>query len=105
MAKTDKPNPWRHAHMGLELAGAAIVLAAIGWFIDGRYGTGPWGAVIGLVVGFVGGFYLFIKDALQANRDNAAAWKRSQNPPPDKPDATDTPDRTPDSNPEREREP
>ena len=78
MADNGKPNPWRYAHMGLEFAGAALVLALVGWFIDGRYDTRPWGAVTGATVGFAGGMYLFIKDALQANRENAADYKNSK---------------------------
>lgn len=69
MAKqSPQPNPWRMAHMGLEFAGAALILGAIGWYIDTQAGTKPWGAAIGLVIGLVGGFYRFIKEALAANR-------------------------------------
>lgn len=99
MAKTDKPNPWRYAHMGAEFAGAALVLALVGWYIDRRYGSEPWGAVTGASVGFAGGLYLFIKDALKANRENAEAWKQSESPSQDPPSKTSNPDS------EREREP
>ncbi|QQE10869.1 AtpZ/AtpI family protein [Planctomycetota bacterium] len=61
-------NPWVMFHMGLEFAGAAAILALIGWFIDTKYETGPYGALIGATIGFVGGFYLFIKEALLANK-------------------------------------
>lgn len=63
-----EPNPWRLAHMGLEFAGAVVVLAAVGWFIDRRAGTEPWGVIIGTVIGAAGGLYLFIKEALRLNR-------------------------------------
>lgn len=99
MAKSEKPNPWRYAHMGMEFAGAALVLALVGWFIDSRYGSEPWGAVTGATVGFAGGLYLFIKDAIQANRENAAAWKRSKS------QTQAPPSTTPDANAERDAEP
>ena len=66
MAKYDQPNPWRYFHMGLELAIAAVVFAGIGWLIDGRLGTTPWGILIGAGIGFTTGMYLFVKQAKQA---------------------------------------
>ena len=63
-----QPNPWRMAHMGLELAGAVLVFGLVGWYVDHKMGSEPWGLGIGLFVGFVGGMYLFIKEALKANR-------------------------------------
>ena len=54
--------------MGLELAGAAIICGLIGWYIDRRLDSEPWGILIGGGIGFVGGFYVFIKQALKANR-------------------------------------
>ena len=70
MADPKQPNPWRYAHMGLEFAGAALVLTLVGWYVDRTWGTRPWGAVIGACLGFTGGMYLFIKDALKANRES-----------------------------------
>ena len=67
--KPKADNPWVMFHMGLEFAGAAVVLALIGWFfVDRKFGTEPWGALIGATIGFVGGGYLFIKEALLANK-------------------------------------
>lgn len=69
MTEPKQPKPWRSAHMGLEFAGAALMMTLVGYYIDQRYGSKPWGAVIGATVGFVGGMYLFIKEALRANRE------------------------------------
>ncbi|MEX0887277.1 MAG: AtpZ/AtpI family protein [Phycisphaeraceae bacterium] len=66
MAGEMQPNPWRYAHMGLELGGSVGLLAAAGYWVDWRFGTGPWGVVTGTCVGFIGGMYLFIKQALAA---------------------------------------
>lgn len=72
MPQPQQPNPWRYAHLGLELAGAIIVLGLVGLWVDYRWGTGPWGVLGGVLVGAVGGLYLFIKDALAANRQSLA---------------------------------
>lgn len=66
MVAPQPSNPWRYFHLGLELAGAIVVLGLIGLWVDYRWGTGPWGVLIGVLVGAVGGMYLFIKDALRA---------------------------------------
>ena len=72
MKKGEQPNPWRHVHMGLEFAGAAALTTIIGYVVDRQYGTYPWGVLIGATIGFVGGFYLFIKEALLANKESMA---------------------------------
>ena len=69
MVEPKQPNPWRSTHMGLEFAGAALVMTLVGYYIDQRYGSKPWGVLIGASVGFAGGMYLFIKEALKANRE------------------------------------
>ena len=37
------------------MAAALLVGFGIGWLIDGWLGTGPWGMLVFLVVGFVAG--------------------------------------------------
>ena len=93
MAKQpEQPNLWRMAHMGLEFAGAALLLALIGYYIDTRFGTAPWGAVTGLLIGLVGGMYRFIKEALAANRQYyQKPADKPERPSHDKPRDTDPP--------------
>ena len=42
------------------LIGAIILLGGIGYAVDSWQGTGPWGLVIGLILGIVVGFYELI---------------------------------------------
>ena len=59
----------RYSGVGLELAGAVAGFALIGYWIDGRYGSKPWGILIGLVLGLTGGLYNLIRQSLQAERE------------------------------------
>ena len=63
------PNWVRHSGVGLELAGAVAGFALVGYWIDRHYGTSPWGLVVGVVLGIVGGLYNFVKEALRATRE------------------------------------
>lgn len=82
MAKSSQqPNPWRMAHMGLEFAGAALLLGLIGYYIDTQADTAPWGAVTGLILGVVGGMYRFIKEALAANRAYGKPQRKTDRDP------------------------
>ena len=58
-----------HVGVGLEVAGAAAGCALLGYWIDGRFGTSPWGMVVGVVVGLVGGLYNLVRESLQAVRE------------------------------------
>jgi F0F1-type ATP synthase assembly protein I len=59
----------RHSGIGLELAGATAGLALLGYWIDGRFGTAPWGIVGGVVIGLVGGLYNMVRESLDAVRE------------------------------------
>jgi F0F1-type ATP synthase assembly protein I len=43
------------------LIGAIALLGGLGYAIDAWRGTGPWGLVIGLVLGIIVGFYELMK--------------------------------------------
>jgi ATP synthase protein I len=59
----------RYSGIGLELAGATAGLALVGYWIDGRFGTSPWGLLGGVVIGIVGGLYNLVRESLEAIRE------------------------------------
>jgi F0F1-type ATP synthase assembly protein I len=59
----------RYSGVGLELAGAMAGLALLGYWIDGRFGTTPWGIIGGVVIGLVGGLYNMVSESFQAVRE------------------------------------
>jgi F0F1-type ATP synthase assembly protein I len=79
------PSWVRHSGVGLELAGATAGFALLGYWIDRRYETAPWGVLIGVVLGLVGGLYNLVRQSLQAVRearieDQADADARAESP-------------------------
>lgn len=42
--------------IGFDLACVLLICAVLGHYIDGRLHTSPWGLMVGIVVGLVGGF-------------------------------------------------
>jgi ATP synthase protein I len=59
----------RYSGVGLELAGATAGLALVGYWIDGKFGTSPWGILGGVLIGIVGGLYNMVKESLAAARE------------------------------------
>ncbi len=76
---------WGIGGMGLELAGAIVLLGLIGWWIDGRYDTGPWFALTGALIGMVGGGYNFIRRARAMSRAGASPRNRPTSVSPEPP--------------------
>lgn len=56
------------AGLGMELAAAVVGLALLGYWIDRRFGSEPWGVLIGALVGIVGGLLNFVRQAESAAR-------------------------------------
>ncbi len=56
----------RLAGLGIELVGAVLGFTLVGLWIDRHYGSGPWGLLVCLVIGLVGGFYNLIRTSFKA---------------------------------------
>lgn len=54
--------------MGFELAAAVAGFTLAGYWWDRHFGTAPWGVLIGVVLGLVGGMYNLIRQSLLASR-------------------------------------
>lgn len=54
--------------IGLELVASVAALTAFGWWVDHRFGTAPWGILIGAGLGLAGGMYSMVRSALEATR-------------------------------------
>jgi F0F1-type ATP synthase assembly protein I len=65
----DNKSAWvRYGGIGIEFAAALGCFALVGLWVDRRYGTGPWGLVIGAMLGLIGGTYNLIRESLAAFR-------------------------------------
>jgi F0F1-type ATP synthase assembly protein I len=59
----------RYSGLGIELAGAVAGLTLVGYWIDGKFGTSPWGLLGGMAMGLIGGTYNLVKASLAAARE------------------------------------
>jgi len=62
----------RYSGVGLEMAGAMAGFALAGYWIDGKFGTNPWGILVGVVLGLVGGLYNLVRQSLEAAHEAKA---------------------------------
>ena len=60
---------WKYSGLGMELVGAVVALVLVGYWIDRRFGSGPWGVLIGAGIGIVGGMWNLIRAGLEAQRE------------------------------------
>jgi ATP synthase protein I len=63
MADNDRTSGLRLAGVGIEFAAAVAGLTLLGYWIDRRFGSAPWGVLIGAAIGLVGGTYNLIRQA------------------------------------------
>ncbi|MGH7362320.1 MAG: AtpZ/AtpI family protein [Candidatus Methylomirabilales bacterium] len=67
------PSPWRQvgmlAGLGLTLGAATAIGVGLGVLADRWLGSGPWGLVLGLLLGVTGGFTQVLRDIRRATRD------------------------------------
>jgi ATP synthase protein I len=84
MAEQKKPNPLDSSSgrdkappgnawiglssVGFEFVFSVLVPGALGWWLDRKFGTGPWLMLVGGIFGFGAGFYRLMKTVTDANR-------------------------------------
>ena len=62
----------RLSSIGFELVAAVAGFTLLGYWWDRHYGTSPWGILIGVVLGLVGGMYNLIRQSLIASRNTGS---------------------------------
>jgi F0F1-type ATP synthase assembly protein I len=67
----------RFLGIGLELVGAVAGFTLIGYWIDRHYQSYPWGVVVGLALGLIGGMYNLIRQSLAASRESGSETKKT----------------------------
>jgi ATP synthase protein I len=77
----------RLASLGVELAAGLGAAVLLGYWIDRRFGTSPWGLLICAVIGIVGGLYNVIRQAVQESKSPPEPGRdREGGGPSDQPD-------------------
>ena len=51
----------KYAQISGMLIGPMLAFGAIGYWLDGRFGTKPWLLLAGLILGMIGGFMNFFR--------------------------------------------
>ena len=65
-SKRERPTWIRYSGIGVEFSAAVAGFGLFGFWIDRHYGSGPWGLLIGVMLGLIGGTYNLIKKSMQA---------------------------------------
>ena len=66
----------RLSGIGLELVAAIVGMMLLGWAVDRWLGSSPVWMLVGLTLGFIGGGYNFIREAMASNRQAKEAYDR-----------------------------
>jgi len=51
----------KYAGAGLQFALTFLACGALGWWLDGKFGTGPWLMIAGILLGAVGAMYSLVR--------------------------------------------
>ena len=76
MAEEPQQASWtKLSGIGIELAAAVAGFTLVGYWWDRHFHTQPWGLLIGIALGLVGGMYNLIRQSLIASREAASGPK------------------------------
>jgi F0F1-type ATP synthase assembly protein I len=62
----------RFAFAGTSLALTVVLLVLLGAWLDRRWNSSPWGALVGGIVGIVGGLYNLVKEVMHDSSDKTS---------------------------------
>jgi F0F1-type ATP synthase assembly protein I len=86
----DGPPSTRGYGLGVELAASIVGFALVGIWIDHSFDTDPWGTLICVIFGFVGGFYNFLRSSFKIlHTSSVRPARNSARTSPRKPEKTD----------------
>jgi F0F1-type ATP synthase assembly protein I len=54
--------------LGIQLAAAMVAFGALGWWLDGKFGTTPWLLIVGIMLGATGGMIHLIRTAISSGK-------------------------------------
>lgn len=63
--------------MGFEFAAAVAGFTLVGVWVDRHYGHAPWGVIVGVALGLIGGMYNLIRESLAASKEAGSGTKTS----------------------------
>jgi ATP synthase protein I len=64
--------------LGIQLAISVVVFFFIGYWLDGKFGTSPWGTIGGALVGVAGGLFKFLREAVSLGKKADAEYKQHE---------------------------
>ena len=70
------PESLKYAQVGTMLVAPILAFGAIGYYLDGRFGTKPWLLLAGLILGMIGGFVNFFRLVLPPKGQGPGAGAR-----------------------------
>jgi len=77
------PGAMRLAGAGVELAAGLGACCLLGYWIDRRFDTSPWGLLICAVIGVIGGLYNLVRRAVHEMVQRPGGRKGGKTPPSD----------------------
>ncbi len=77
-SKQDRAGWVRFSGIGIEFVGAMLGFGLIGFWIDSRFETAPWGLVIGAFLGLIGATYNAIRQTRSAFSNPAPPTKKNE---------------------------
>jgi F0F1-type ATP synthase assembly protein I len=76
MPRDNGPSWLRLSGIGVEVAAAVAGFTLVGYWVDRHFASAPWGLLIGLVLGLVGGLYNLVRESLVAAKSAGKADDR-----------------------------